>query len=125
MRRPIRITVLVASIVAVLAVPLAASAAPIPAASTFTYSKNMHPLGFSPRANTISPFTANSDLAFRGQARLPGQLRRVPDRRHQRTRQPGGAAGLPRLCRQPGRRHRAGRCPGSLLELARAGRGDL
>ena len=66
------ITVLVASIVAVLAVPLAASAAPIPAASTFTYSKNMHPLGFSPRANTISPFTANSDLAFRGRLAFQG-----------------------------------------------------
>jgi hypothetical protein len=71
-RRPNRITVLVASIVAVLAVPLAASAAPIPAASTFTYTKNMHPLGFSPRANTVSPFTANSDLAFRGRLAVHG-----------------------------------------------------
>ena len=30
----------------------------------FTYSQNMHPLGFSPRENTTTPFTANSDLAL-------------------------------------------------------------
>src|SRR3972149_7233086 len=36
------------------------------AVSTFTYTQNMHPLGFSARENTASPFTANSDFAFWG-----------------------------------------------------------
>ena len=36
------------------------------AVSTFTYTQNMHPLGFSARENTASPFTANSDIAFWG-----------------------------------------------------------
>jgi hypothetical protein len=46
--------------------PLAGAAGPIEAVSTFTYSQNMHALGFSARENTVSPFTANSDLAFWG-----------------------------------------------------------
>jgi hypothetical protein len=33
---------------------------------TFAYTPNMHPMGFSARGNTNSPFTANSDLAFWG-----------------------------------------------------------
>ena len=36
------------------------------ATSTFTYSQNMHAMGFSARENTTSPFTANSDIAFWG-----------------------------------------------------------
>jgi hypothetical protein len=68
--------VFVAAIVAVLAAPLRASAAPFP--TSFTSTKNMHPLGFSPRANTASPFTANSELVF--WAGSPSrQLRRLPD----------------------------------------------
>ncbi|HWQ16060.1 MAG TPA: hypothetical protein VNL77_24885 [Roseiflexaceae bacterium] len=35
--------------------------------STFAYTQNMHPLGYSARGNTASPFTANSDIAFWGQ----------------------------------------------------------
>src|SRR5262245_57301396 len=50
----------------------AATAAPPPFASTYTYSNNMHPLGFSARANTQSPFTANSDLAFWGKTAYQG-----------------------------------------------------
>ena len=42
------------------------------AVSTFTYSQNMHPLGFSPRENTTTPFTANSDLAFWGRTAYQG-----------------------------------------------------
>src|SRR3990172_9661817 len=53
------------------AAPLAyaavALAAPVEdAVSTFTYTQNMHPMGFSDRENTTSPFTANSDIAFWG-----------------------------------------------------------
>ncbi|HYY79393.1 MAG TPA: hypothetical protein VFD04_09455 [Actinomycetes bacterium] len=62
MPRTIRIGALLALVAALLALPVDASAAPFP--TVFTYSQNMHPLGFSPRANTVSPFTANSDLAF-------------------------------------------------------------
>lgn len=36
------------------------------ATATFDSTQNMHPLGFSARESTASPFTANSDLAFRG-----------------------------------------------------------
>ena len=36
------------------------------AVSTFAYTQNMHPMGFSARENTASPFTANSDFAFWG-----------------------------------------------------------
>ena len=67
---PIRL--FVAAAVAALALPLAGAAGPFDAVSTFTYSQNMHPLGFSPRANTISPFTANSDLAFWGRTAYHG-----------------------------------------------------
>jgi hypothetical protein len=50
----------------------AAAAAPIPAVSSFTHTKNMHAMGFSARGNTISPFTANSDLAFWGKTAYQG-----------------------------------------------------
>ena len=66
------VRLLVAAVVAALALPLAGAAGPFDAVSTFTYSQNMHPLGFSPRANTISPFTANSDLAFWGRTAYQG-----------------------------------------------------
>lgn len=59
-----RVAGLAAMTLALLAVPLGASASPIDAAATFTYTQNMHPLGFSARENTTSPFTANSDIAF-------------------------------------------------------------
>ena len=46
---------------------LASVAASVSAAvSTFAYTQNMHPMGFSARGNTTSPFTANSDIAFWG-----------------------------------------------------------
>jgi hypothetical protein len=66
------VRLLVAAVVTALALPLAGAARPIDAVSTFSYSQNMHPLGFSPRANTISPFTANSDLAFWGRTAYQG-----------------------------------------------------
>ena len=61
-----KVRLLVAGVAAALMLPLAGAAGPFDAVSTFDYSQNMHPLGFSARANTVSPFTANSDLAFWG-----------------------------------------------------------
>jgi PA domain/LVIVD repeat len=68
------ITALVAS--SALALPAAAGAAPVSeAVSTFTYTKNMHPMGYSPR---VVPFTGptsgvvNSDLAFWGRTAYQG-----------------------------------------------------
>jgi hypothetical protein len=49
-----------------------AMADPPPVFSAYTYTDNMHPLGFSPRANTQNPFTANSDLAFWGKTVYQG-----------------------------------------------------
>ncbi len=72
MRRTMRMAVFLASIAALLSLPAGAVAAEVPAASTFTNSQNMHPMGFSPRANTTSPFTANSDLAFRDRLAFQG-----------------------------------------------------
>jgi hypothetical protein len=73
MARMIR-TVLVALLVAGgLAFATPASAAPVDdAVSTFTYTNNMHPMGFSARENTASPFTANSDLTFWGKLLVHG-----------------------------------------------------
>ena len=42
------------------------------AVSTFAFTQNMHPLGFSARENTASPFTANSDIAFWGKYAYQG-----------------------------------------------------
>jgi hypothetical protein len=65
-RRTICSALLAGLATALLVAQTGASAAPIPAADTFTHSQNMHPMGFSARANTAEPFTANSDLAFSG-----------------------------------------------------------
>jgi hypothetical protein len=57
----------------VLVFPLMATAAGETAPpGPFSHSRNMHFLGFSPKANTAEPFTANSDLAFRGQYAFQG-----------------------------------------------------
>ena len=50
-----------------LAVAAPASAAPLDAVSTFTYTNNMHLMGFSARTGTI-----NSDLAFWGKLAVQG-----------------------------------------------------
>ena len=46
------------------------------AVSTFEYTQNMHPMGYSPFANTPNlpgqTFTANSDLAFQGKYAFQG-----------------------------------------------------
>jgi hypothetical protein len=68
-----KIRLLVTALASVaLVVPLVAAARPIPAASTFATTPNMHALGFSERGNTTSPFTANSDLAFWGRTAYHG-----------------------------------------------------
>jgi hypothetical protein len=77
MRRTILMTVLTGTVAVLLLLPLAASAAPIPAVSTFDYTKNMHPLGFSERAvplENASPVDGifNSDLAFWGKRAFQG-----------------------------------------------------
>ena len=59
-------------LIAALAFPLAVAASNVPLAATHVASQNMHPLGDSPRSNTISPFTANSDLAFWGRTAYQG-----------------------------------------------------
>ena len=63
-----------------LLLPLASASAQKPsvrqAVSTFTYTQNMHPQGYSPRGNTPNlpglTFTANSDLAFWGNLAFQG-----------------------------------------------------
>jgi hypothetical protein len=77
MRRTILMTVLTGAVGGLLVVPLAASAAPIPAVSTFDYTGNMHPMGFSERAvplENASPVDGifNSDLAFWGKTAFQG-----------------------------------------------------
>ena len=59
-------------LIAALAFPLAVTASNVPLAATHVASQNMHALGDSPRGNTISPFTANSDLAFWGRTAYQG-----------------------------------------------------
>jgi hypothetical protein len=46
--------------------PIGVAASNVDSAARHVYSQNMHPLGDSPRENTASPFTADSDLAFWG-----------------------------------------------------------
>ena len=64
MRRLARILALAVTTAALLALPLPALARHLPVESEFEHTDNMHLVGFAPRANTIDPFTANSDLAF-------------------------------------------------------------
>jgi LVIVD repeat len=73
------LTVLAVAVGALLALSSGAAAVPPDvdeATSTFDYTKNLHPLGFSPRGNTPNlpgqTFTANSDLAFWGDTAFQG-----------------------------------------------------
>ena len=72
MKRMLRVVLTVVMVIGGLAVAAPAAAAPLDAVSSFTYTKNMHPMGFSARENTTSPFTANSDLAFWGKLAVHG-----------------------------------------------------
>ncbi len=75
MRTPIRVFLLVLASAMVLALPLAAGANVFEAVSTYTYSKNMHPQGYSPRSVPLTGEGSgifNSDLAFWGQTAYQG-----------------------------------------------------
>src|SRR5262245_393584 len=64
-RRSARLALTAAFAAGILVVANPASAEPIEdAVTTFDHSQNMHPMGFSARENTETPFTANSDIAF-------------------------------------------------------------
>jgi hypothetical protein len=75
MRRTMRLALLALAALPAFGLPLTAGATVADAVSTFTYTKNMHPLGYSPR---VVPFTGtgsgvfNSDLAFWGQTAAQG-----------------------------------------------------
>lgn len=66
-------------VLAALTLPLSASARPIEAVSSYTYTKNLHPLGHSFFPNTPNfpgqTFTANSDIAFWGKLAFQGHYR--------------------------------------------------
>jgi hypothetical protein len=67
MRAPARRSLLVVATALALFLPLTASASVSDAVSTFTYTKNMHPMGFSERAVPLTgpgSGIVNSDLAF-------------------------------------------------------------
>jgi hypothetical protein len=75
MRTSVRLSVLSLFAVIALVLPLTAAGSVAEATSTFTYTKNMHPLGYSPR---VVAFTGagsgvfNSDLAFWGRTAVQG-----------------------------------------------------
>jgi hypothetical protein len=62
----------IAGVAAMVLTAAPALADPPPVFSAYTYTNNMHPLGFSARGNTTTPFTANSDLAFWGKTVYQG-----------------------------------------------------
>jgi hypothetical protein len=75
MYRSVRLFLLMLVAGAALALPLTASASVDEAVSTFTYTKNMHPLGYSARNVPLTgPGSAilNSDLAFWGKTAVQG-----------------------------------------------------
>jgi len=79
MKTFIRALIVAACTVLALALPLSASAVPPDArdaTATYDYTRNMHPIGYSPFGNTPNlpgmTFTANSDLAFWGNLAYQG-----------------------------------------------------
>jgi hypothetical protein len=69
MRSTLRLALLSLFALMALASPVAAGATVEEAVSTFTYTKNMHPLGYSPRAVPLTGTGSgvfNSDLAVLG-----------------------------------------------------------
>ena len=73
-----KLAIACAFVLAAVAIPLSASAAPVDdATSTFTYTKNMHPLGYSARQIPLDNTqpgqgSFNSDLAFWGRTAVQG-----------------------------------------------------
>src|SRR5918995_2534515 len=75
MRVPVRRSLVVLASALALGLPLVASASVGDAVSTFTYTQNMHPTGFSERAVPLSgpgSGIVNSDLAFWGKRAFQG-----------------------------------------------------
>src|SRR5918994_1762529 len=75
MERTIRLMLLPVVAAVALVLPLSATADVTEAVSTFTYTKNMHPLGYSARAVPLSGTGSgivNSDLAFWGKMAVQG-----------------------------------------------------
>jgi PA domain/LVIVD repeat len=72
MRTSLRLLLLPFLAAAALAVPLAAGADVGDAVSSFTYSRNMHPMGYSPREVPFSSGIFNSDLTFWGRRAYQG-----------------------------------------------------
>jgi hypothetical protein len=73
----VRLAVLALAAAAVLALPLSAAASPVrDAVSTFEYTKNMKPMGFSERFVMDDPTlnNVNSDIAFRGKYAFQGHF---------------------------------------------------
>ena len=73
-----RLAIVCTFVLAAMVIPLGASAAPVDdATSTFTYTKNLHPLGYSARVvpadnNAPNDGVFNSDLAFWGKTAVQG-----------------------------------------------------
>lgn len=78
MRRPVRLAFVALSVVGLLMLPISADAdtdadpRDPPPVESFEHTRNMHALGASPFGNTITPFTANSDVAFWGRLAFQG-----------------------------------------------------
>ena len=75
MRTPARLILIVLVTFVTLVLPVGATASVADAVSTFTYTKNMHPQGYSPREVPFSGPTSgifNSDLAFWGRTAVQG-----------------------------------------------------
>jgi hypothetical protein len=70
MRRLVCLAALAAAATGFVGLPPAA--ANPPPVESFDHSPNMQAVGFSPQANTVTPFTANSDLAFWGKTAFQG-----------------------------------------------------
>ena len=75
MRTPLRLLLVVLTASLGLALPVTANADVADAVSSFTYSRNMHPMGYSPRAVPLTGTGSgifNSDLAFWGKTVYQG-----------------------------------------------------
>jgi hypothetical protein len=91
-----------------------------PAAATYDFTKNMHPMGFSERTGTT-----NSDLAFWGDRAYQGNYVGFRILDVSSPAQPRQLLDYDDCAGQPGRRDRLGQHPRAVVELVRAGGSDL
>ena len=119
-------------VLAVAALPLSAASAQVAdATSTFTYTKNLHPLGYSarvvPTANATPGAASSTRPRLLGQDGRARHVCRLPADRRVRPGEPVGDHQLDRVCQrhehrgQPGRRDRLGRPDHPVVELANPG----